>query len=86
MVYGSLSKNNKLIVYPSQANYIMCQIRDEAGITSAQLSLEMMKRYNILIKNLSFKKGFEGKNFIRVAIKNQEDNLLLIKAINEILN
>lgn len=85
-VYESLSKNNKLIVYSSQANYIMCQIRDEAGITSAQLSLEMMKRYNILIKNLSPKKGFEGKNFIRVAIKNQEDNLLLIKAINEILN
>lgn len=85
-VYESLCNNDKLVVFPSQANYIMCEIKEDAGITSAQLSLEMMKRYNILIKNLSSKKGFEGKNFVRIAIKNQDDNQLLLKAINEILN
>lgn len=85
-VYEALCNNDKLVVFPSQANYIMCEIKEDAGITSAQLSLEMMKRYNILIKNLSSKKGFEEKNFVRIAIKNQEDNQLLLKAINEILN
>ncbi len=71
-------------VYPSQANYIMCELTE--GITSFRLAMLLIKKYNILIKNLSEKKGFQGGSFIRLAVKSEEDNAMLIDAIKEILS
>ena len=44
----------------------------------------MEKKYNILIKDLSQKKGFGKQSFIRIAVKNEEDNKVLIAAMNEL--
>ncbi len=71
-------------VYPSQANYIMCELTGE--ITSFRLAMLLIKKYNILIKNLSEKRGFQGGSFIRLAVKSEEDNTMLIDAIKEILS
>ncbi len=71
-------------VYPSQANYIMCELTGE--ITSFRLAMLLIKKYNILIKNLSEKKGFQGGSFIRLAVKSEEDNAVLIDAIKQILS
>ena len=72
-------------VYPSQANYIMCRLTEESPVNSAQLSLMLVKKYNLLIKNLSGKKGFGGKPFLRFAVRNEEDNCRLIEALREVL-
>lgn len=79
-----LSKIKGIKVYPSQANYIMCEVAGE--IDSEQLAMILITKYNILIKNLSSKKGFFGKSFIRLAVKSEEDNAKLLSAIREIIS
>ena len=76
-----LSKIEGIKVYPSQANYIMCEL--DGRMTSARLAALLVKNYNILIKNLSGKKGFQGNSYFRLAVKSEEDNQLLIAAIKE---
>ena len=71
-------------VYPSQANYIMCELVGK--MDSFRLAMLLVKKYNILIKNLSQKKGFQGGSFIRLAVKSEEDNAMLIAAIREIMD
>ena len=78
-----LEKINCLRVFPSQANYIMCEVKGE--VSSSSLAADLLKNWNILIKDLSTKKGFSGKSFIRIAVKNEEDNQLLLQAMQEIL-
>ena len=75
-----LKKIDYLKVYDSQANYIMAEL---INVNSSDLTLYLLKKYNILIKDLSSKKGFEDKNFIRIAVKSVEDNTLLIEALKK---
>lgn len=77
-----LSEFEELKVYPSQANYIMCAV--EGGITSEELATKLVSEYDVLIKNLSKKDGFSGKSFIRIAVKNEEDNRCLIDALKNV--
>lgn len=44
-----------------------------------------MDKYSILIKDLSNKNGFDGKSYIRVAVKRPEENQKLVDAIKEVL-
>ena len=81
---NELSNIKGLTVYPSQANYIMCFV--DAGMSSAELATKLIEKYDILIKNLSKKQGFEGKSFIRIAVKNESDNEELIRALKELLD
>ena len=71
-----------LEVYPSQANYVLCKLKDK--ITSENLAIMLLDKYNIFIKDLSSKKGFENGQFIRLAVRNTEDNDKLIAALKEI--
>lgn len=70
-----------LKVYPSQANYVMCRVEGMSSRTPANLLID---KYNILIKDLSTKLGFEGRQYIRIAIKGREENEFLLKALEEI--
>ncbi|MDE7253404.1 MAG: aminotransferase class I/II-fold pyridoxal phosphate-dependent enzyme [Acetatifactor sp.] len=76
-----LGKFKFLKVYPSQANYLMCKVEK---ISSRRLANLLLDRYNILIKDLSTKRGFDGRQYIRIAIKNKEENDFLLKALAEI--
>lgn len=71
-----------LEVYPSQANYVLCKLKDK--ITSENLAIILLDKYNIFIKDLSSKKGFEDGQFIRLAVRNTEDNNRLIDALKDI--
>lgn len=73
----------KLRVLPSQANYLMCELTGE--MTSRELSVSLLNDYNLLIKDLSAKEGFEGKSYIRVAVKRPEENIKLVQAVKSIL-
>lgn len=71
-----------LKVYDSQANYLLCEVR--ATFTSKELANYLLKKYKLLIKNLSGKAGFSGKNYIRIAVKDEIENDLLYKALLDI--
>ena len=68
-----------LTVYPSQANYIMCRV--SPPWTAKELATQLLTKHNILIKSLSQKAGFAGKEYIRVAVKDQAENDALIRAL-----
>ena len=68
-----------LEVLPSQANYVMCRLIGNK--TSRELAENLLNKYNILIKDLSKKKGFEGESYIRLAVKRREENQKLIDAM-----
>ncbi len=68
-----------LTVYDSQANYFLCRLTE--GITSSELARILLCEHDILVKDCSTKKGFEGRNYIRIAIRNREDNNKLVKAL-----
>lgn len=78
----NLNKNDKIKVYNSQANYLMCELKEA---NSSDLTLYLLKNNNIFIKDLKNKKGFENKEMIRIAIKSHDDNVEIINAINSYL-
>lgn len=71
-----------LKVFESQANYFLCEVLEP--YTSHQLAVTLLKGYNILIKDCSTKKVFDGRNYIRIAIRNKADNDSLIAALKSI--
>lgn len=73
-----------LKVYPSQANYIMCEVTGK--LTSKELSARLLKEHNILIKDLSDKKGFSGHSFIRIAVKSADENQILLDSLKKIIS
>lgn len=77
-----LSTVNNLRVIPSQANFVMCEVL--GGLTAKELTERLLDEFDLLIKNLSSKNGFQGE-YIRVAVKRPEENEKLVNALKEIL-
>lgn len=74
-----LAKIKGIRVIPSQANYVMVEL--EEGISSAELMKTLLIKYEILIKDLTAKTG--GKSYIRLAVRNKEDNDVLISSLKK---
>ena len=74
-----LSSIPYLRVIPSQANYFLCQVTKH--YTSRQLTERLLNDHNILIKDCDTKTGLEGKNFVRIAIRDKKDNDRLVDAL-----
>lgn len=65
---------------PSQANYITCILGE--GISSKALTRRLLKNHNIFIKDLTPKiKG--DREYIRVAVKTESENKLLLNALEK---
>lgn len=62
----------------SQANYILCEV---LGIESDIIVSKLCEKYNILAKDCSNKQGFDGANYIRLAVRNSTDNQYLIDCL-----
>lgn len=71
-----------LRVLPTQANFVICEIME--GISAEKLCEDLLCHYNILIKDLSSKKGIDGQ-YIRIAVRTDEENNMLISAMHNIL-
>ena len=71
-----------LRVIPSQANYFLCEITGR--YTSAQLTERLLKEANILIKDCAGKSAFQKSNYIRIAIRDRNDNQALINKLREL--
>lgn len=71
-----------LHVMPSEANYFLCEILPP--FTANGLVLTMLKRFNILTRDCSNKIGFDGKQYMRIAVRNHEDNARLIAGLKQL--
>lgn len=77
--WKELNTISYLRVIPSQANYFLCEVLPP--FTSHDLTVKLLNESNILIKDCSTKKAFGGRNYIRIAIRNKEDNNILIHSL-----
>ena len=64
-------------VIPSQANFVMVEL--EKGISPKELLKTLLVKYDILIKELTTKTN--GRNYLRLAIRNKPDNDKLVAAM-----
>ena len=81
--YEDLRSIPYLKVYPSEANYFLCEVMPPYN--SHNLAVTLLKNHNILIKDCSGKKAFAGRNCIRLAVRNRLDNERLVSALKQVL-
>lgn len=78
---SELSIIKGLRAVPSQANYILVELD---GISATELTKVLLEKYDIFIKDLSVK--IKGGQYVRIAVRNTEDNNKLLRALKEIIN
>lgn len=66
-------------VIPSQANFIMVEL--DNSISPKDLLKKLLLNYNILIKELTTKTN--GNNYLRLAVRNTEDNDCLLNVLKK---
>lgn len=81
--YKDLRSIPYLKIYPSEANYFLCEVMPPYN--SHNLAVTLLKNHNILIKDCSGKKAFAGRNCIRLAVRNRQDNERLVSALKQVL-
>ncbi len=64
-------------VIPSQANFFMVEI--DGSVSPKDLLKALLIKHDILIKELTSKS--DGRNYLRLAVRSEEDNIRLIKAL-----
>lgn len=76
--FEALSKIDWMRVIPSQANYIMVELKK--GINAKELTKTLLIEHNLIVKDLTNK--LNGKNYLRIAIRDSSDNNKLISVLN----
>ena len=71
-----------LRVIDSQANYFLCEVKNK--YTSTELTRVLLEKADILIKDCSTKSAFNGRNFIRIAIRDRKDNSKLVETLKRL--
>jgi histidinol-phosphate/aromatic aminotransferase/cobyric acid decarboxylase-like protein len=71
-----------LRVIPSQANYFLVEVLPP--FTAKTLVLRMLKEHNILMRDCSGKGGFDNKQYMRIAVRDHDDNARLIESLRMI--
>lgn len=66
-------------VIPSQANFVMVELDEQ--ISPKELLKTLLVKYDLLIKELTTKTN--GRNYLRLAVRNQKDNDTLIQALKK---
>lgn len=77
-----LSAVDEIRVIPTQANYVMVELDDSIDVN--RLKSEMLVNEKVFIKTLD-KKINNGKHYLRLAIRNREDNNRFIEALHRVL-
>lgn len=70
-----------LRVMPSQANFFLAEVLPP--FTANRLVLTMLKNFNILLRDCTGKEGFDGKQYMRIAVRGHNDNMRLIEALEQ---
>ena len=73
-----------LRVMPSQANYFLCEVL--LPYTAKEIVIYMLRQHNILTRDCSQKPGLDPqKQYMRIAVRNHEDNTRLVEALRKML-
>ncbi|MBD5346124.1 MAG: aminotransferase class I/II-fold pyridoxal phosphate-dependent enzyme [Bacteroides sp.] len=77
-----------LTVTPSAANYFLCRIDPASSFDSHSLTLALLDKHNILVKDCASKHGFDKPGlvgrYIRVAVRDRADNDRLVSALKSL--
>ena len=72
-----------LRVMPSQANYFLCEVLPP--YTAKEIVIYMLRHHNILTRDCSLKPGLDpNKQYMRIAVRNHEDNTRLVDALKQL--
>ena len=78
---AELKKIKQLRILPTQANYIMAEILE--GYSSKELAKILLVHHDLFIKDLSKKINDSNRQFIRISVRNTEDNNKFLAAVKE---
>jgi histidinol-phosphate/aromatic aminotransferase/cobyric acid decarboxylase-like protein/choline kinase len=81
-LYSRLQEIPYLEVIYSQANYFLLHV--SGRFTAQKLTETLLERYDLYIKDLSGKTGFEDKECIRIAVKSYNDNEFMISCLKKL--
>ena len=71
-----------LRVMPTQANYFLCEVLPP--YTPTEIVVYTLRNHNILTRDCSQKPGLDpNKQYMRIAVRNHEDNTRLIEALRQ---
>jgi len=77
--FTELQSIKYLRVIPSQANFFLCEVI--STYSSFELAKILLDRHNIIIKDCSSKNAFKSSNYIRLAVRSEADNNILINTL-----
>lgn len=77
--YDELGRIPGMRVIPSQANYLLVELTN--GKKATALTEELLSKHDILIKDLSHKITMDGRQFIRLAVRDERDNRVILDAL-----
>ena len=71
-------------VMPSQANYFLCEVLPP--YKASEIVIYMLKQHNILTRDCSLKPGLDPeKQYMRIAVRDHEDNTRLVEGLKELV-
>lgn len=79
-LYEELNKIEGLVAFPSESNFILIKLPNQ--IDSSSIKENLIINSGILIRDCSNYEGLNN-NYIRVNVKDRENNLLLLEAIKK---
>jgi len=72
-----------LRVMPTEANYFLCEVLPP--YRASEIVIRMLKQHNILTRDCSGKTGLPAnKQYMRIAVRNHEDNSRLVEGLKQI--
>ena len=82
LFFEELQQIPYLRVIPSQANYFLCELLSDK-FNSKELAVRLLTDHDILIKDCSGKSAFSRGSYIRLAVRDRNDNHKLTEALKE---
>ena len=73
-----------VIVYPSAANFLLLQLPTTAS-TSARLRARLITDHGVVVRDCRSFEGLSNGRFIRVAVRQRDDNERLVRALGSVL-
>ncbi|QOD62071.1 histidinol-phosphate aminotransferase family protein [Polaribacter haliotis] len=70
-------------IYPSKANFVLIEILN--GKSSEEIAINLLLDYGVYVRNCDDKIGLKGE-FIRVASRSKEENVIILRALENVLN
>lgn len=71
-------------VIPTQANYFLCEVLPP--YKADEIVIYMLKQHNILTRDCSNKTGLDSGQYMRISVRDHEDNTRLVETLKQIPN